>query len=282
MTRFVTTNCGVGRLVDDLVVELLDVDAADLSEALGKVGSAGLASARVRARVSIAALKVKAPVIRPGKIWATGLNYAEHAIEVGRSTPDLPSVFMKAPSAVIGTGESIVLPDFAPDCVDFEGEVAVVIGRPGKNIEERDAWYYVAGITACNDVSARDVQFGGSGISDRSLAKSFDTFCPLGPCVVTPDEFENRSRIGIETLVNGVRRQSSDTSRLIFSVESLIANISRWTSLEPGDVISTGTPVGVGYPERRFLSPGDEVCVRVDKVGRLTNGVLGASDRRAS
>jgi 2-keto-4-pentenoate hydratase/2-oxohepta-3-ene-1,7-dioic acid hydratase in catechol pathway len=218
----------------------------------------------------------------PGAVWAVGLSYREHAQEAGEHAvidPGAggPALFLKASSSVIGDGEQIVLPALAPDRVDYEGEVAVVIGTRGGAVAERDAWDLVLGLTAANDVSARDVQEGVffGGVPDPSKAKSFDTFTPLGPWVATLDEFEDREDVGLRTLVNGEVRQQARTSMLIHPIPSIVAAVSRFATLRPGDVILTGTPAGVGFARGEYLADGDDVCVEVDVVGTLRNEVTG-------
>jgi 2-keto-4-pentenoate hydratase/2-oxohepta-3-ene-1,7-dioic acid hydratase in catechol pathway len=215
-------------------------------------------------------------------VWAVGLSYREHAQEArehGVTGPSAvePALFLKASSSVIGDGEQIVLPALAPDRVDYEGEVAVVIGTRGGAVTARDAWDHVFGLTAANDVSARDVQEGAffGGVPDPSKAKSFDTFTPLGPWVATPDEFADRDDVGLRTLVNGEVRQQARTSVLIHPIPSIVAAVSRFATLRPGDVILTGTPAGVGMARGTYLADGDDVRVEVEVVGTLHNDVVG-------
>jgi 2-keto-4-pentenoate hydratase/2-oxohepta-3-ene-1,7-dioic acid hydratase in catechol pathway len=185
---------------------------------------------------------------------------------------------LKAPSSLIGSGQPILLPRVAPDCVDYEGEVAVVIGRRATDVPAAEAWRYVAGLTICNDVSARDVQQGAHVAGARpntSMAKSFDTFTPCGPCVATPDEVADPEDVGISTYVDGERRQHARTRQHIWPISEMIAFLSARTTLLPGDVVSTGTPAGVGAPTKRFLRPGNVVRVEVEGVGMLENGVVG-------
>ena len=231
-------------------------------------------SAPVRGRVPLADAVLLSPVPRPGKVWAVGLNYRAHAAESGREPPEVPMVFVKVTSSVVGPGVDIILPRVAATQVDYECELAVVIGRRASSVPAADAWSYVAGITACNDVSARDVQFSTNNFG---LAKSFDTFTPIGGCMTTLDEYADLDDIGVRTLVNGEERQSSRTSDMVFSVGELVEYLSAHTTLEPGDVISTGTPEGVGMASGRFLVPGDVVEIQVDGVIPLTNRVVAAS-----
>jgi 2-keto-4-pentenoate hydratase/2-oxohepta-3-ene-1,7-dioic acid hydratase in catechol pathway len=270
--QYVTTVAGIGR-VEDGGLTVLDVPWPDLGAVLAENESLDvLDPAPVRRRVSLEEVVLRAPVPRPGKVWAIGLNYRSHAAESGREPPAVPMVFIKVTSSVVAGRVPLRLPAIASDQVDFEGEVAVVIGRRASSVHEADAWSHVAGITACNDVSARDVQFGTGNFG---LAKSFDTFTPLGGSLVTVDEYDDPDDIGLTTRVDGEVRQDDRTSDLVFPVPVLIAYLSRHTTLEPGDVISTGTPAGVGMVDGRYLRPGSVVDVRVDRVLPLVNEVAG-------
>lgn len=266
MTKLVMTSDGAGRIEGDEVA-LLDAARTDL----GVVGVP--ADAAVRGRVPLDEATLLSPVPRPGKVWAVGLNYRAHAAESGREPPPVPMVFIKVTSSVVGTGADIVLPAVAPTQVDWECELAVVIGRRATSVKAADAWSYVAGITACNDVSARDVQFSTNNFG---LAKSFDTFTPIGASMVTLDEYADLDDIGVATFVNGEQKQASRTSDMVFSVGELVEYLSAHTTLEPGDVISTGTPEGVGMASGTFLKPGDVVDVRVEGVISLVNRVVAA------
>jgi 2-keto-4-pentenoate hydratase/2-oxohepta-3-ene-1,7-dioic acid hydratase in catechol pathway len=245
---------------------------------LAGVGVEELGEAPVLRRAPLESVRLGAPVPSPGTLWAVGLSYRDHAQEAGEHAVIAgPALFLKASSSVIGDREQIVLPALAPDRVDYEGEVAVVIGTRGGAVSARDAWDHVFGLTAANDVSARDVQEGAffGGAPDPSKAKSFDTFTPLGPWVATPDEFEDRDDIGLRTLVNGEVRQQARTSMLIHPIPSIVAAVSRFATLRPGDVILTGTPAGVGMARGAYLADGDDVRVEVDVVGTLRNEVKG-------
>lgn len=219
--------------------------------------------------------KLLAPV-EPPAIYCIGLNYKKHAAEGGFDPPRHPVIFMKAPSALQHPGDPIELPRaLRSDKVDYECELAVVIGKAGKNIPEEDALDHVFGYTAANDVSARDWQKHGGG-GQWVRGKTFDTFCPLGPCLVTLDELPDPNAVGLRTFVSGEKLQDSNTSDLIFPVARLIAFISGSTTLLPGTVILTGTPSGVGFAQDppRWLKPGDEVTVEIDGIGRLSNPVI--------
>jgi 2-keto-4-pentenoate hydratase/2-oxohepta-3-ene-1,7-dioic acid hydratase in catechol pathway len=202
--------------------------------------------------------------LAPSKIVAIGRNYKDHAAELGNPLPAEPMIFLKPPSAVIGPDESIVIPD-GVGRVDHEAELGVVIGARAHLVQVQDAAKYVFGLTCVNDVTARelqkkDVQF--------TRAKGFDTFAPLGPCVVTGLDYHAPEGLQVEGWVNGERRQSGSTSAMIFAIDHLIAFVSAVMTLLPGDIISTGTPAGVGP-----LNPGDRVTIKVAGVGELTNPV---------
>ena len=199
--------------------------------------------------------------VRPSKILCVGRNYAEHAAELGHDVPAEPLIFMKPPSALVGSGEAIVLPSLS-ERVDYEGELAVVIGRRCRNVTEADAMGVIAGYTILNDVTARDLQ---KKDGQWARAKGFDTFAPCGPRLVTDLD---PTDLAIKTLVNGEVKQHGRTSQFIFSIPRVIAFISRAMTLEEGDVISTGTPSGVGP-----LKPGDTVEVWVEGIGSLINPV---------
>ncbi len=278
MARLMTTDRGLALLQSDgLSVELLDLSEPDIGAALENgLTLHQIASAPVRERVPLSAVRVLPPVLRPSKIWALGLAYASHVGEMGRQQDGEPYFFLKAPSSLAGAGDPIILPRVAPDHVDYEGEVALVIGRRASHITETEAWSYVAGVTILNDVSARDVQQGmhvPGARANTSMGKSFDTFTPCGPCVATLDEFESPDDIELTTFVNGEQRQHSRTNSLIWPVPYLVAFLSDRTTLMPGDIISTGTPAGVGHAEKRYLKAGDTVTIRVRGIGELTNRV---------
>jgi 2-keto-4-pentenoate hydratase/2-oxohepta-3-ene-1,7-dioic acid hydratase in catechol pathway len=205
--------------------------------------------------------KLLAPC-RPSKIVCVGVNYADHAKEFGKPLPDEPLIFLKPPSAVAAPGDPIVLPRSMTRHVEYEGELAVVMGRRARNVSPAAAMKYVLGLTIMNDVTARDLQRKDG---QWTRAKGFDTFAPLGPWIAAG---ASPSNLKIETFVNGERRQDSRTSQLVFNVPRLVSHVSRVMTLEPGDVISTGTPSGVGPLKR-----GDRVEVRIEKIGSLINEV---------
>ena len=224
----------------------------------------------VTATRPIAALRLSAPVPRPGKIVAVGRNYRDHAAEERAAVPDAPLLFAKLPSAVVGTDAVITWSAALTTQVDYEAELAVVIGRRARNVEVGEALDVVLGYTCLNDVSARDLQ-----VSDGqwTRAKGLDTFCPMGPWIVTPDEVPDPAAMRIRCRVNGETRQDASTDGLVHSVAALIAHCSRSFTLEPGDVIATGTPGGVGaFAEPPvFLGDGDVIEVEIDGIGTLRN-----------
>lgn len=217
--------------------------------------------------------RLLAPVAAPGKILCIGLNYADHARETGQEPPAAPILFVKTANTLIGPGDEIRYAKDDSTQVDYEAELAVVIGRRAKRVEEADALDHVFGYTALNDVSARDAQFAdGQWIR----GKSFDTFCPVGPWIVTADEIPDPQALHIACRVNGQTVQDSTTGQMIFGVRALISYLSRFITLEPGDIIATGTPFGVGVARtpQIFLLHGDTVEVEVEGIGILANPVV--------
>ena len=213
-----------------------------------------------------------APVPRPGKLICIGLNYRDHAKESNMPLPERPVVFSKFSSAVIAPGEPVVIPK-ASQQVDYEAELAVVIGRRAKHVSADRAYDYVLGYTAFNDVTARDFQFGDG---QWQRGKSCDTFAPMGQAIVATDEIRDPHKLSIKLKLNGQTMQESNTDQLIFGVPQLIEFISQTITLEPGDVIATGTPGGVGFARKPpgFLEPGDEMEVLIEGMGGLGNPVV--------
>lgn len=211
------------------------------------------------------------PVPPPEKVLCIGLNYLDHAIETGAEPPTEPIVFSKFNTALVGHGEAIVLPT-ASSQVDYEAELVVVIGRRARHVAAAEALSYVAGYTCGHDVSARDWQKGRPG-GQWLLGKSFDTFAPLGPWLVTTDEIPDPSNLRVQMMIGDQTRQDSTTAQLIFDIPQLIAHLSSIMTLKPGDLIYTGTPPGVGAARKppRFLQPGDVCTVAIEGIGRLTN-----------
>ena len=223
--------------------------------------------------------KLLAP-LAPTAIFCIGLNYRKHAEESNAAIPQYPVLFMKSPGAVQNPGGDIVLPrHLASDEVDYECELAVVIGKACKNVSKAKALDYVLGYTCANDVSARDWQIKRGG-SQWCRGKTFDTFAPLGPCLVLKDEIADPNALRIQTILNGKTMQDWNTNDMIFDVPTLIELLSGSTTLLPGTVILTGTPQGVGAAMKPpvFLQPGDTVTIDIEKIGALTNPVVAESN----
>jgi 2-keto-4-pentenoate hydratase/2-oxohepta-3-ene-1,7-dioic acid hydratase in catechol pathway len=233
---------------------------------MGKKGPKGLL-------IPLRAAKLRAPIAHPNKITCIGLNYADHAREQGSEPPAAPIFFLKSHNTICGPGDPIKLPPNSAK-VDYEAEFAVVIGKRGHRIPESDAHKYIAGYTLLHDVSARDMQF-----SDNQWyrGKSCDTFAPTGPWIVTADEIPDPNNLRISLTLNGETLQDSNTSNLVFKVPFLISYLSQSVTWEVGDLISTGTPPGVGVFRKPpvFLKAGDTVSVTVEGIGTLTNPVVG-------
>lgn len=223
-------------------------------------------------------VKVLAPVPDPQKILCIGLNYRDHAAESGVPVPTEPVIFNKFPSSLIGHGDPIVLPKVSNE-VDYEAELVILIGRKGRHISRERAREYVGGYAVGHDVSARDWQLNKPN-KQWLAGKTFDTFAPIGPQLVTPDEVGDPHNLGIRLRLNGQTMQDSNTSQLVFGVDELIAYISQICTLEPGDLIFTGTPPGVGMARKPpvWLKPGDTVEVEIDKLGTLKNTVVSESE----
>jgi 2-keto-4-pentenoate hydratase/2-oxohepta-3-ene-1,7-dioic acid hydratase in catechol pathway len=234
-------------------------------------------------RLPLGDVRLRAPIPRPAKnIFCVGKNYHEHAREFHDSgfdasagaaaIPDLPIIFSKAATTVIGPGDPIPGSSDATQSVDYEGELTVVIGKPARGVKKADAYDYVFGYTIINDVTSRTLQHAHK---QWFLGKNLDGFCPMGPCIVTADEVPDVTRLRLETRVNGEVRQNADVSDLIFDIPTLIETISAVMTLEPGDLIATGTPVGVGigFKPPKYLKAGDTVSVTIEPIGTLTNPV---------
>jgi 2-keto-4-pentenoate hydratase/2-oxohepta-3-ene-1,7-dioic acid hydratase in catechol pathway len=240
------------------------------ADALAALGAAADPTRVAAEGAVLSALELLAPVPRPGKIVAIGRNYADHTIEDGAIPPTSPLMFAKFPSSVIGPGADIRWDPELTGQVDYEAELAIVIGRRARRVTEDQALQYVLGYTCLNDVTARDLQFGdGQWVRGKSL----DTFCPMGPALVTADELGDPGDLRISCLVNGERLQDDRTSSMFFGVVAIISNCSRAFTLEPGDVIATGTPGGVGIYRQppRLLADGDIVAVEIERIGALVN-----------
>jgi 2-keto-4-pentenoate hydratase/2-oxohepta-3-ene-1,7-dioic acid hydratase in catechol pathway len=214
-----------------------------------------------------------APIAFPPKIVCLGLNYLDHAAEQNRDIPDEPVIFMKPHTTIIGPNDNIVKPNFVKQ-LDYEAELAIVIGRKAKNIAVSEAESHIFGYTILNDVSARDIQFKDK---QWTRGKSFDTFAPTGPCITTVSQLRDTSDLSIRTWVNDELRQNSTTRNMVFSVHEIIHHLSRVMTLEPCDIIATGTPAGVGFamkPQPKFLQAGDIVRIEIEKIGALQNLVV--------
>jgi 2-keto-4-pentenoate hydratase/2-oxohepta-3-ene-1,7-dioic acid hydratase in catechol pathway len=272
----------LGAIVDNRVVNLAEASGGALPNdmrAFLELGEEGLKVARRVATkeaaqesgVALGDVKLLAPVTNPNKVIAIGLNYLDHIRESNAQTPKIPIMFTKYTSSIIGDGDTIHWDPNETAKVDWEVELAVVIGKRAYRISEESVFDYVVGYTVCNDVSARDLQ---SERGDQWIrGKSMDTFCPLGPCIVTKDEIADPHNLKLRTIVNGQTMQDSNTSELLFKIPHLVSYLSRAFTLLPGDVIITGTPPGVGMGKKPpiFLKHGDVVSVEIDGIGKLTN-----------
>ena len=259
----------VGRLDGDVIVTAGEASAA------GFVPDADGWAAIVAAdgeRVPMNEVHVLAPVL-PGKILAIGLNYQAHVEETNLARPDVPVVFAKLTSSVTGPFDDIVIPH-EETRTDYEGELGIVISKRAYRVRKEDAWEYVGGLTALNDVSGRRAQLE-TPMRQFTLGKSFDTFTPLGPVIASVDSVANRDELGVKTTIGEQVMQDGNTRQLIFDIPELIEYLTRGVTLEPGDLIATGTPGGVGDERKppRYLVPGDVVEVEVEGVGAIRNPV---------
>ena len=214
-----------------------------------------------------------APIASPPKIVCLGLNYRDHAAEANGTIPDEPIIFIKPHTTIIGPNEKIVKPSFVKQ-LDYEAELAIVIGREAKNVSVSEAKSYIFGYTILNDVSARDIQFKDK---QWTRGKGFDTFAPTGPCITTVNQLEDTSNLSIRTCVNNGLRQNSTTKNMVFNIYEIIHHLSRVMTLEPCDIIATGTPAGVGFamkPHPKFLQAGDVVRIEIERIGVLENMVV--------
>jgi 2-keto-4-pentenoate hydratase/2-oxohepta-3-ene-1,7-dioic acid hydratase in catechol pathway len=283
--RLVTVKIeGVPRACGAFQGKYVDLNAADPTLpasvreilALGPDGLARAAEAQAKGTVTYDPAKavLLAPIPDPQKIICLGLNYRDHAEESGMPIPTEPILFSKYPSTLIGQGAEIVLPRVSTE-VDYEAELVFVIGRRCKLVERGDAMDYVAGYTVGHDVSARDWQLNKPG-KQWMAGKTFDTFAPMGPALVTADEVPDPHALGIRLRLNGKTMQDSSTSQLIFKVDEVVSYLSQIMTLEPGDLIFTGTPPGVGMARKPpvWLQPGDVCEVEIDGLGTLRNPVV--------
>ena len=278
--RFLTFESGgkahAGLLTaNDSVVDLSPAGFSSVLELI-EAGPAGRAKAEALAvsggKLALSSVKLLAPIPKPRKLICVGLNYRDHAKETGATLPDVPTIFNKFATAVIGPGADIVLPKVSKS-PDYEAEFAFVIGTGGRHIAAQDWQKHIFGYTIVNDVSARDYQ---RATTQWLMGKTFDTFAPMGPWIVTADEIADPHNLNIQLEINGEMLQNSNTRELIFKIPDLIAFLSSVFTLEPGDIVSTGTPSGVGVARnpQRFLRPGEEVTVTIQGIGELTNPVV--------
>jgi 2-keto-4-pentenoate hydratase/2-oxohepta-3-ene-1,7-dioic acid hydratase in catechol pathway len=256
---------------DNIVLDLTTDGYTDTLSVI-TAGRSAIDNPRFFAALPLSEVRLHAPLPNPPRIFAIGLNYRDHAKESGMAIPTTPVVFFKLPTAIVGPGEPIVLPKNSTQ-PDYEAEFAFVIGRGGYRIPA-SAWRdHVYGYTIVNDVSARDVQFA---TSQWSLSKSFPSFCPIGPAIVTAGEIPDPHELNISLTIGGEQLQNSNTRELVFKIPELIEYLSSITPLLPGDIVSTGTPpgVGLGRNPKRWLQPGETVTITIDGLGSLTNPVV--------
>jgi acylpyruvate hydrolase len=264
------------QLGDEVVaVSELDAPSDTVRGLLATLDADGLRQLADRAaqadrRVALTDVALNAPVTDPQKIICIGLNYRDHAAETGQEIPTAPMWFAKFANSLIGSGEAIVLPPAHAEHVDYEAELALVIGRQAKDVGVERALEHVAGAMPFNDVSARDLQFQNPLWTS---GKAIDTFAPCGPALVTLDEIGDLHSLGLRTRVDGELVQQGSTANLIFGPAELVAWLSRTMTLLPGDIIATGTPAGVGAAQGRFLRDGQTVAVEIDGLGTLVNRV---------
>ncbi len=271
-----------GVVLGDEVISLRDSGLDGIAAVIAR-GADGLDSVRAWVRrppggavAQLSDVKLRAPLLRPPKIVCVGLNYGDHAAEMDLERPQVPTIFSKFTTAIIGPGEPIVLPR-ASKKPDYEAELAFVVGRGGRHIPAARWREHVFGYTCFNDVSARDFQMA---TTQWVIGKSFDTFAPMGPWVVTADEIPDPHALDISLTLNGEVMQSSNTRHLIFGIGELIEHLSSVFTLESGDVVATGTAAGVGYARKppRFLRPGDEVTISIQGIGELRNPVVAEAE----
>jgi 2-keto-4-pentenoate hydratase/2-oxohepta-3-ene-1,7-dioic acid hydratase in catechol pathway len=223
----------------------------------------------------VAAASIGPPVPRPSQVFAIGVNYRDHAAEAGLELPERPMVFTKFPAAVTGPYGEITLPS---DAVDFEAELVAVIGRRARHVAERDGWSYIAGLTAGQDLSERVVQLSGPPPQQYNMGKSFEGFAPIGPALVTPDEFADPDDIELGCRLGGEQMQHGRTRDFVFTIPQLVAYLSRILPLLPGDLIFTGTPAGIGWVRqpRRTIAAGEELVTRITGIGEMRHRFVSA------
>ncbi|MEE8365728.1 MAG: fumarylacetoacetate hydrolase family protein [Gammaproteobacteria bacterium] len=269
----------IGAIHNNRIINLHQASGGELPGNMRdflELGDSGMAAAQdaianATGGESLDSVKLMSPIGNPSKIVAIGLNYMDHVRESGIPVPEVAIMFCKFPNSIIGPGDDICWSKEITQKVDYEAELAIVIGRTARNVTEADAFDYIAGYTNCNDVSARDLQFdkGDQWIRGKSL----DTFCPLGPWLVTRDEIPDPHNLSIKSILNGKVMQNSNTRELIFKIPFLIKYLSEAFTLLPGDVIATGTPSGVGAFRKPpiWMKHGDTISIEVDGLGQLSN-----------
>jgi 2-keto-4-pentenoate hydratase/2-oxohepta-3-ene-1,7-dioic acid hydratase in catechol pathway len=269
----------IGVVTGDELVDLAEADPglprameAFLDGGGPALAAAARAAARAAGRIPLDDVRLEAPVLRPRKILAVGLNYADHVAESGMKAPEVPTIFNKQVTAVTGPYDPIHLPR-ASRALDYEGELAFVVGRRCRHVPRARAAEVIAGYLVLDDVTVRDWQLR---TPTWTMGKSFDTHCPMGPWIVTPDEVGDPHSLAIRTWVNGELRQDSNTKQLIHDCFALVEHLSTAFTLEPGDVVTTGTPAGVGISMKppRLLAAGDVVRVEIDRIGQIENPVV--------
>jgi 2-keto-4-pentenoate hydratase/2-oxohepta-3-ene-1,7-dioic acid hydratase in catechol pathway len=272
--QVVTTQSGLGR-IEDGAVALLDTAFPHLGAVLREENSLRcLASCTVRRRIPLDEATLTAPLGRPRAVWGVGLNYVSKAARAGRGLPERPILFLAASSGVTAPGARVEIPPTVNE-PDYEGEIAVVVGRRLHRAAEKEVWPAIAGITAANDMTARDVM---RATGTPALAKSYPGFTPLGPSLCTPDDLADRDAIRVRTRLNGELLQDDTSAGMIFPIPELLSRLSWFAALEPGDVVLTGTPAGTGQDRACFLADGDEVRVDVDGVLPLVTRIVRSSD----
>lgn len=248
-------------------------DEKNIDKINKKIGKKDFKEKILKKGYSIKRVKLLAPIINPPKIICLGLNYIDHAEEQNAPIPKEPIIFFKPRTSIIGPYDNIICPSFVKQ-LDYEGELVVIISKKGKKIPIEEAMDYILGYMILNDVSARDIQFGDK---QWTRGKSFDTFAPCGPWIVTKDEIEDPHSLRILTYVNNEIRQNSSTSKMFLKIPEIISSLSKVMTLEPGDIISTGTPAGVGIfmkPKPKLLKNGDIVRIEIEKIGSIENKVV--------
>ena len=282
------THAGATRIgvVDGDEVVDLSVAAPELPQemiAFLEAGPEAMETARAAlgngARIALADVKLEAPIARPPKFLAVGLNYADHVAESGMDTPEHPTIFNKQSTCVTGPTDPVHVPK-ASHVLDYEGELGFVIGRRGRHVSRDDAADYIAGYLVVDDVTVRDWQFR---TPTWTMGKSFDTHGPIGPWIVTTDEISDPHRLDLRTFVNGELRQESNTKQLIFDCFTLVEHFSTAFTLEPGDIIATGTPGGVGILNKppQILKAGDVVRIEIEGIGEIENPIIDEPDDTA-